>query len=1098
MNNNMTSKSIQDVRSALCTFDKDFKCPGCAKYFEIYEESFDQSVNLIFNEGDVVGLIHVGCEKPTKCYICLGCGKGGEYPSRLRQRCKCASLECEDGGGGGRPFEDDDVPPCSPPSNDTRVDCGQSSTTSDAHRHFSGDEWPERSVRYFLLEHEAKGNGKKGIVYRALIYNSIEGSEGLDELSKNETDYHMHIASVYFDMPREKIKDVCSMIRHDTEQRRQSQIRSEDTLNRAFCKSIVERFCKDLGHSEREAILQSVKRDVAVESFENSTREVGLTRVNPPLNHQDIRTKYVDMDAKYSIMSQLPTPQVGLKHGCAHIPAEQIVNHLLALGVPVDYVRAGHDEDWKDRDGNYDCRFTEELHKRVKSKMMMRPDEISNSDRVIVVRMWSDGFEAFHIKADNRHNNLQLFTLTIKAPNGNTTKLHTLPFALCFKKASHDDIFMQLLEEVHDMEKPTVRYFGKEKTFHRTMVFYDLVSNDYPERCANTCTSQNGTYTKRWGYSCKYDDKTTPSCKTCELDRVERILSPKSEIQETECMECLDWWKNDNELAHPPLQPAGEPAVDSRATKSMKLTFDFIVKSIRVLEVWLHSRPWENGGDDPQGGVGMTKATVRSNAEKYLQQIGFSTSLVKTLLDDLLNGVRAQNSGAYPKIFKQFRDFSLEIENFGSIPMHMCCLGVEKGLISRSPKLLQRSMRKEREVWNKVSETIAQNLVVMSSVSLAWCLSMTLSTKDVHEFGTANWQSDHYLSFTRLSLFHYAQLDDDMLVSDLSENTQMKIKIFKRIRVLWFTLMSSILGDEKVEGGRVGDLVRLFLSSCKTLTDMNVTNSVEADAADQPDDPKSKKKRRRKTEGTATKKKKKKDRRKTATDQKEGGKPKQPFFVSASNYLSLLNLEDTIAFFGPIRTIWEGPEEKYIQNVKREITNMRHNDGYLVTVLRKLLLSVILPMINENNPFSDSTQHVRSHNFRVYKSCADTSSIMQLNDAIVGVVTQKKELVVCMEKNGRNSGISLHRIMFDDALGTEILNLWYAPATVCSATLSYCKNREDVLNLAVDFFVMLKKPSGCNAGGVDIWTVICRSWRVRNCDEELALLRPTKTVLLME
>lgn len=214
--------------------------------------------------------------------------------------------------------------------------------------------------------------------------------------------------------------------------------------------------------------------------------------------------------------------------------------------------------------------------------------------------------------------------------------------------------------------------------------------------------------------------------------------------------------------------------------------------------------------------------------------------------------------------------------------------------------------------------------------------------------------------------------------------------------------------------------------------------------------------------------------------------------------MSLLNLEDTIAFFGPIRTIWEGPEEKYIQNVKREITNMRHNDGYLVTVLRKLLLSVILPMINENNPFSDSTQHVRSHNFRVYKSCADTSSIMQLNDAIVGVVTQKKELVVCMEKNGRNSGISLHRIMFDDALGTEILNLWYAPATVCSATLSYCKNREDVLNLAVDFFVMLKKPSGCNAGGVDIWTVICRSWRVRNCDEELALLRPTKTVLLME
>ena len=57
-------------------------------------------------------------------------------------------------------------------------------------------------------------------------------------------------------------------------------------------------------------------------------------------------------------------------------------------------------------------------------------------------------------------------------------------------------------------------------------------------------------------------------------------------------------------------------------------------------------------------------------------------------------------------------------------------------------------------------------------------------------------------------------------------------------------------------------------------------------------------------------------------------KKARPFYATKSNYVILLNLKDTIEYFGPMRHFWEGVMEKYIQLVKKELTTMSHTDHF--------------------------------------------------------------------------------------------------------------------------------------------------------------------------
>ena len=75
---------------------------------------------------------------------------------------------------------------------------------------------------------------------------------------------------------------------------------------------------------------------------------------------------------------------------------------------------------------------------------------------VILVRVWSNGFEAHQIKGKNEFNGLQIFTLTVIGPNYQNTDQYTVPFALCFQRQSQNDILIQLLKELKELRSPSL------------------------------------------------------------------------------------------------------------------------------------------------------------------------------------------------------------------------------------------------------------------------------------------------------------------------------------------------------------------------------------------------------------------------------------------------------------------------------------------------------------------------------------------------------------------------------------------------------------------------------------------------------------------
>lgn len=129
------------------------------------------------------------------------------------------------------------------------------------------------------------------------------------------------------------------------------------------------------------------------------------------------------------------------------------------------------------------------------------------------------------------------------------------------------------------------------------------------------------------------------------------------------------------------------------------------------------------------------------------------------------------------------KSLNLEMKQFGSVPMHMCALGVEKSLILRTKVLVNRKTKAGNELWCNLTNCLNQNLKVVDKTSLDWCLTMSFSGKDPQKMRMVNWESNHCLAFMRLSLFNFGTFDGD---TDLLQEKNDIFASFKCVHVLCF------------------------------------------------------------------------------------------------------------------------------------------------------------------------------------------------------------------------------------------------------------------------------------------------------------------------
>ena len=76
--------------------------------------------------------------------------------------------------------------------------------------------------------------------------------------------------------------------------------------------------------------------------------------------------------------------------------------------------------------------------------------------------------------------------------------------------------------------------------------------------------------------------------------------------------------------------------------------------------------------------------TLHKKATEYLQHLGFVAHLVPGLITDIGEGVDALSSDSYPNILNLSEQLGIEMKHFGTMPMHLCALGIEKLLLSKT------------------------------------------------------------------------------------------------------------------------------------------------------------------------------------------------------------------------------------------------------------------------------------------------------------------------------------------------------------------------------------------------------------------------------
>jgi hypothetical protein len=537
------------------------------------------------------------------------------------------------------------------------------------------------SRNYFINEHTQKGNGKKMILAKALggVTSAVPSTKGISDY---EADYHFMLAKAHNDSTRQTSElfsaitnELESQINHEQGERsnsvkeayrechddsKQKLLRGLESLQELL-NDATELDCTRKAKMHRQIHLltsvadrdyDSVERGAAARTEEilsNKERRMKFTR-NPDKNR--IRCKYRRGEPT-SIHSYIPRPTVSLvEHGLrrsafsndseftapantkkrkyAEVAAEEIVNHLLAAGVEVRYFRAGYEDDWY-ADINtktYECQFIRDIHNEVLQRMHSDPN-ITKDTRVIIIRIWSDGFQNKQIKGVNTEwNSIQAFTLTLMPPNGKISN-HTVPCAITFKKDDHHDVLIEILRQIKKLENPELKYWGgDEREVHNTMCFMDVISNDLPERCGNTCVNNGGIMGKRWRYIMMFNDKTA-SCASCVAKRIDMINKNEHHLPLESCGHCKDWTSGTGDEPLFDMYPI-QPGEDASNPPTVESSFKLLRNSIDNLQSWYQERSkkaMEDKKDKTKKGKERCKVPNKGELEAYLQLINVQKKL---------------------------------------------------------------------------------------------------------------------------------------------------------------------------------------------------------------------------------------------------------------------------------------------------------------------------------------------------------------------------------------------------------------------------------------------------------------------------------------
>ena len=86
----------------------------------------------------------------------------------------------------------------------------------------------------------------------------------------------------------------------------------------------------------------------------------------------------------------------------------------------------------------------------------------------------------------------------------------------------------------------------------------------------------------------------------------------------------------------------------SKATPSVEITFEMLENSMATLQDWFTEQYANYNKTNAK-----EKASLK-NTQEYIQRIGMASNLVPSITQDMLDGVKVQDSEFYPELWKLY------------------------------------------------------------------------------------------------------------------------------------------------------------------------------------------------------------------------------------------------------------------------------------------------------------------------------------------------------------------------------------------------------------------------------------------------------------
>ncbi len=722
----------------------------------------------------------------------------------------------------------------------------------------------------------------------------------------------------------------------------------------------------DIGHEDGyfcatsnidEYVIQNDTMDGVVKPYQELRVREGSHRfgISVCRSRKDFNARI--LDNKYGVYNNIPHPQVqtDLKHH-AYVSIIDHIRHAVGIGRAMIGTIDHHLQVVPGRSLDHPSR-TPRAKQILENAKQTYGGDISDV-LVSYFKLWHDDFDGA-AACGLGIQQLWILTISIACPQANGNLLtNTFPVAIGPKAASHDEVWQRVAEDLKILKSPAISPYYSGRNNKQCHLFFDMfagLADQLERRDFNYLSYGNGRFAARWLVSGDHFGvyPALASCDVCQQLLRRRFTEGEWELAVPKCDNCLNWdILQDSPLACVPA-PDNYPTEDPMQRlvvcgekpmlKPFRLNYDGLKKAVSVAHEGYVMQEW---GEGTLRDVLRVEVMNKKIIDRVLKHARYAKGLAVATgatLEELQQVQQKQ-----PELFEkmpypaQWLRSNTELETYIDVIMHLLFLGIVKAVAC----LIQDSLCRRHQNAPFIREN-KQYVEVFKLFRIDW-----LKILEYKGAGFGGWKSENWLGFSRIMPWFYQNISE--VIPEQPEPLDFpasQAKWVAKHNRHWLRergLKTS--GDAALLASRVAKEMKKIpipepLPIPDTITEADVECLVTSLGAllqcvmakEVNDEVLNKTEYAARIFLSAYDNLEKKLRKGTC----------KPGVISCYNFMSLLNLSETMKMFGPLRFLWEGKwqGEAFIQRVKALMTHGLRGDNCEVNLLRRLVRGTSLDNI---------------------------------------------------------------------------------------------------------------------------------------------------------